>query len=211
MLKRHHIVLSAIVLLYAIVVSVFIGIHASGNLSYLNEDTVQETYRKIQAYQVVFNKAFDEDSKDLSQLNEEIESIKDLLFSIGLENNVEVYELFEYRKTVALLNIAIENLRVNHPKVLRLSKKDFLKRVRKDYTALSRVPYDSFIAQIEGPSQDIIDKLSVMGLTNIEISSQLKNIKQTFKVIQYSTFALFLSVLTYLSYLYLSVKRLKRA
>tara|TARA_Y100001960_G_C14597777_1_gene789082 strand:+ start:446 stop:1090 length:645 start_codon:yes stop_codon:yes gene_type:complete len=210
MLKRHHIVLSAIVLLYAIVVSVCIAWYSSGSVSYLNEDNMQETYRKVNAYQIVFNKAFDTNSKDLKQLNEEIESIKDLMLSIGVSRNVEVYDLFEYKKTVALLNIAIENLRYNHKTVLRLAKKDFLTRVKKEHKGFSRVPYDSFIAQIESPSQDIVDKLSTMGLTNLEISYQLKNIKQTFKVVQYLTFALFLSVLTYLAYLYLSVKRVKK-
>lgn len=210
MLKRHHIVLSAIVLLYAIVVSVCIAWYSSGSVSYLNEDNMQETYRKVNAYQIVFNKAFDANSKDLKQLNEEIESIKDLILSIGISRNIEVYDLFEYKKTVALLNVAIENLRYNHKKVLLLSKKDFLTRVKKEHKGFSRVPYESFIAQIESPSQDIIDKLSTMGLTNLEISYQLKNIKQTFKVVQYLTFALFLSVLTYLAYFYLSFKRVKK-
>lgn len=207
MLRKYHVVLTTMVLLFAIVVTSDILWYNANKVSYLDKDRLELTYSQVNAYQIVFNKSFDKKSKDLKQLNQEIESIKDLLLSIGIARNVEIYEMFEYRQTVALVNIAIANLKSNHDHILKLSKKDYLKRVKKDYTALSSVPYESFIAQVESPTADIVLKLNKLGLSNLQATQQLRMLKDTLQKVYYSTVVLVASLTLYLSYIYLAVFR----
>tara|TARA_Y100000590_G_scaffold79305_1_gene88070 strand:+ start:439 stop:1104 length:666 start_codon:yes stop_codon:yes gene_type:complete len=152
---------------------------------YVSKDRIETQFYLISHYEDLFARSLDQDSERYKILIKKIQEVQHTLILLNSGDDISVFQMHIYKATVERHNDAIDDLSQDFSENLQSAKKFYINKVKGDYKKLSSMPHNLFVSAINLPLDKLDTDLKHLGLSFLEVSTQLSDYNK------YSTYSFY--------------------